>query len=99
MIEINQYFLCEWHIVTMRTHRVVQASKLEPVEELFNEGDSQDVEIPEPSQKRRRTKFRDVIQKSGPEFKVYCPCHKCDARSKPTLRLVRICVEHIVENG
>lgn len=80
----------------MRTHRVVEVSNVLPVDDSSNEvGLLEIIEQQRTSRKRRRTKFPVVRQEHGPEFKVYCPCLNCDLRSKPTLRLLRICTSHI----
>lgn len=79
----------------MSTHRVVQASNFVPVNAMLNEAIlDKKSNIPEPSRKRRRTIFTDLVE-DGPEFRVYCHCLKCDLRLKPTLKLLHICKEHI----
>lgn len=84
----------------MRTHRVIEASDVVPVDErMAEEGLHEDMDNEEPTRKRRRTTYPDLRQEHGPEFRVYCPCLKCDQSSKPTLRLLRICNEHIAFHG
>lgn len=83
----------------MRTHTTIQASNVEPVEDLVNERGAQGDELVEPSRKRRRTRLLVVDQEDQPQFRVYCPCLKCESRSQPTLRLLRICTDHIAHHG
>lgn len=84
----------------MRTHRAVAVANVVPVRELFEErGNEDDVQQVHRRRKRRRTNYPRTPQNSGPEYRVYCPCRKCDMRTRPTLRLVRICDEHIALHG
>ena len=85
---------------TMRTHRPVEVSNIVPVRELFEErGEEEVVQQDQQRRKRRRTNIPRNDPNSAPQYRVYCPCRKCDLRSKPTLRLLRICDEHIALHG
>lgn len=85
---------------TMRTHRPVEVSNVVPIRELFEvRGEEEDVQQVQQRGKRRRTNIPRNDPNSAPQYRVYCPCRKCDLRSKPTLRLLRICDEHIALHG
>ena len=84
----------------MRTHRVVDATNAVLVEGIPVEGEFEQQMDNHPRQrKRRRTVFPKAPPGNVPVFKVFCPCRKCDLKSSPTLRLLRIVEDHIALHG